>query len=34
MHVVPVRGFDGIKYVELPLGDKMGKYPDFKTFSS
>ncbi len=27
MNVIPVRGFDGIKYVELPLGDKMGDVP-------
>ena len=27
-NVVPVRGFDGIKYVELPLGDKVGAVPD------
>ncbi len=27
-NVLPVRGFEGVKYVELPLGDKMGPVPD------
>jgi iron-only hydrogenase group A len=27
-NVLPVRGFDGIKYVELPLGEKFGPVPD------
>ncbi len=27
-NVLPVRGFDGVKYVELPLGNKMGPVPD------
>lgn len=27
-NVTPVRGFEGIKYVELPLGDKFGPVPD------
>lgn len=27
MNVMPVRGFEGIKYAELPLGDKMGEVP-------
>lgn len=27
-NVLPVRGFEGIKYVELPLGDKFGPVPD------
>lgn len=27
-NIVPVRGFEGIKYVELPLGDKVGPVPD------
>ena len=26
--VLPVRGFEGIKYVELPLGEKFGPVPD------
>ncbi len=27
-NVTPVRGFEGIKYVELPLGEKFGTVPD------
>jgi len=27
-NIIPVRGFEGIKYVELPLGDKVGPVPD------
>lgn len=27
-NVTPVRGFEGIKYVELPLGEKFGPVPD------
>ncbi len=27
-NIVPVRGFEGIKYVELPLGDKVGPVPE------
>ncbi|MFA5012830.1 MAG: NADH-dependent [FeFe] hydrogenase, group A6 [Ignavibacteria bacterium] len=27
-NVTPVRGFDGVKYVELPIGDKVGPVPD------
>jgi NADH-quinone oxidoreductase subunit G/[NiFe] hydrogenase diaphorase moiety small subunit len=27
-NVIPVRGFEGVKYVELPLGDKVGPVPD------
>ena len=27
-NVTPVRGFEGVKYVELPLGDKVGPVPD------
>ncbi len=27
-NVTPVRGFDGVKYVEIPLGDKFGPVPD------
>ncbi len=27
MNVMPVRGFEGIKYAELPLGDKVGEVP-------
>lgn len=27
-NVLPVRGFEGVKYVELPLGDKMGPVPE------
>ncbi|MBL1211913.1 MAG: 2Fe-2S iron-sulfur cluster binding domain-containing protein [Ignavibacteriae bacterium] len=27
-NIVPVRGFEGIKYVELPIGDKVGPVPD------
>lgn len=27
-NVTPVRGFDGVKYVELPLGDKVGPVPE------
>lgn len=27
-NVIPVRGFDGVKYVELPLGNKVGPVPD------
>lgn len=27
-NVIPVRGFEGIKYVELPLGDVMGSVPE------
>ena len=26
-NVLPVRGFEGVKYVEIPLGDKMGPVP-------
>ncbi len=27
-NILPVRGFEGIKYVELPLGEKFGPVPD------
>jgi NADH-quinone oxidoreductase subunit G/[NiFe] hydrogenase diaphorase moiety small subunit len=27
-NVTPVRGFEGVKYVELPLGDKVGPVPE------
>lgn len=27
-NVTPVRGFEGVKYVELPIGDKVGPVPD------
>ncbi|OGV85982.1 MAG: hydrogenase, partial [Melioribacter sp. RIFOXYB12_FULL_38_5] len=27
-NILPLRGFDGIKYVELPLGEKFGPVPD------
>ncbi len=27
-NVIPVRGFDGVKYAELPIGDKVGPVPD------
>ncbi len=27
-NITPVRGFEGVKYVELPLGDKFGPVPD------
>lgn len=27
-NVIPVRGFEGVKYVELPLGDKVGPVPE------
>jgi len=27
-NVLPVRGFEGVKYVEIPLGEKMGPVPD------
>ena len=26
-NIIPVRGFEGIKYVELPIGDKVGPVP-------
>lgn len=28
MNVMPVRGFEGVKYAELPIGDKVGPVPD------
>lgn len=27
-NVIPLRGFEGIKYFEIPIGDKVGKVPD------
>jgi iron-only hydrogenase group A len=27
-NVIPLRGFEGIKYMEIPLGEKMGPVPD------
>lgn len=27
-NVLPVRGFEGVKYVEIPLGEKMGPVPE------
>ena len=27
-NIIPVRGFEGIKYMEIPIGDKVGPVPD------
>lgn len=27
-NIIPVRGFEGIRYVEIPVGDKVGTVPD------
>jgi NADH-quinone oxidoreductase subunit G/[NiFe] hydrogenase diaphorase moiety small subunit len=27
-NIIPLRGFEGVKYVEIPLGEKMGPVPD------
>ncbi|MBI1939519.1 MAG: iron hydrogenase small subunit [Ignavibacteriales bacterium] len=27
-NIIPLRGFDGIKYMEIPIGDKVGPVPD------
>jgi len=27
-NIIPVRGFEGIRYVEIPVGDKVGPVPD------
>lgn len=27
-NIIPLRGFDGIKYMEIPIGDKVGEVPD------
>lgn len=27
-NIIPLRGFDGIKYMEIPIGNKVGEVPD------
>jgi NADH-quinone oxidoreductase subunit G/[NiFe] hydrogenase diaphorase moiety small subunit len=27
-NIIPLRGFEGIKYMEIPIGDKVGPVPD------